>query len=110
MMHFHLFQIFPLFQKHFSDSVENFTNFTFSQKIFNFHPPKFLMTFLLLLFPPTFLNSPSFRKIYVFFYMLYVLFVSSPTSTMLHLCITQCTYWTPLLKEALHEFWCIFMH
>src|SRR6218665_3712519 len=28
--------------------------------------------------------------------MLSVYFVSHPTLTMMHLCITQCTYWTPL--------------
>jgi len=36
-----------------------------------------------------------FRKIYVFFtYFMYFLF--PPSLTMMHLCITQCTYWTPL--------------
>ena len=36
---------FPLFPNKFSGTMEKFSNFTFSQKIFNFHPPKFLMTF-----------------------------------------------------------------
>src|SRR6218665_1432506 len=33
-----------LFPKMFTDSVENFPNFTFSEKISDFHPPKFQMT------------------------------------------------------------------
>jgi len=28
--------------------------------------------------------------------MLYVFFVNCPSLTMMHLCITQCTYWTPI--------------
>jgi len=28
-------------------------------------------------------------------------FCFPPTFTMMHLCITQCTYWTPLLRGAL---------
>jgi len=31
-------------------------------------------------------------------------FVSSPTFTMMHLCITQCTYWTPL-QATVHQEW-----
>src|SRR6218665_370098 len=41
-------------------------------------------------------NSPAF-------YILYVYFVSDPTFTMMHLCITQCTYWTPLLEPPVER-------
>jgi len=40
---------------------------------------------------------PDFVK-FTWFYILYVYFVFPPTFTMMHLCITQCTYWTPLYK------------
>src|SRR6218665_643732 len=45
MMHFPPVSDFPLFPKNFSDFVENLPNFTFSEKFFDFHPPKFLTTF-----------------------------------------------------------------
>ena len=87
------FRIPPVF----SDPAENFQNFTFSQKFFHFHPPKFLMTFfvsgrhhqfpnfpdifpasiyflpvsLKLLFLPCFYKFlPCFRKIHVFLHAL----------------------------------------
>src|SRR6218665_4206558 len=89
----------------------------FPEKISYFHPPKFLTTFsfshrpqilnfppVLLHFPPdsrkfimppTFQNfPPCFRKIQQLF--TYFTFNFPPTLTMMHLCITQCTYWTPL--------------
>src|SRR6218665_2501709 len=49
-----------------------------------------------LLFPPTFDKfSPCFRKINLLFtYFMCISF--PPTFTMMHLCITQCGYWTPL--------------
>src|SRR6218665_2058219 len=47
-------------------------------------------------FPPTFTNfPPCFRKIHQLF-TYFVCIFSPPTLTMMHLCITQCTYWTPL--------------
>src|SRR6218665_4208562 len=52
-----------------------------------------------LFFPPTLTNSPLFYTNSPAFYILYVYF-SPPTLTMMHLCITQCTYWTPLVP------WC----
>src|SRR6218665_3791544 len=90
----------PIFEK-FSDSVENFKNFTFPEKFLNFHSPKFLMTFFKssttnfeflpyfpcfnafpprfrenYYFPPTFKNFPPvLEKITCFFYIL-VYFVS----------------------------------
>ena len=96
----------PLFSKKFP-TVENFQNFnlSFSRKILDFHPPKFLMTFFLVI-DHKFCNSPLFslfqyisplfRKIHLLFtYFMCISF--PPTLTMMHLCITQCTYWTPLL-------------
>src|SRR6218665_3317727 len=48
-----------------------------------------------LLFPPLISNtSPLFSENSPAFYILCVYF--PPTLTMMHLCITQCTYWTPL--------------
>src|SRR6218665_2041041 len=46
------------------------------------------------LISPCFQNFPSvFKK---FNSSLHTLRVIPPTLTMMHLCITQCTYWTPL--------------
>src|SRR6218665_1543020 len=48
-------------------------------------------------FPPTLTNFPSvFEKFTCFLHTLCV-FCFPPTLTMIHVCITQCTYWTPLL-------------
>src|SRR6218665_1467232 len=50
-----------------------------------------------LLFPPTFkISPPVFEKFNSFLHTLRVIF-SPPTLTMMHLSITQCTYWTPLV-------------
>src|SRR6218665_2625577 len=50
-------------------------------------------------FPPYFDKfSPLFYTNSPTFYILYVYF--PPTLTMMHLCITQCTYWTPLIIEV----------
>src|SRR6218665_912598 len=46
-------------------------------------------------YSPTFKNSPCFRKIHLLFNTLCV-FRFPPTLTMMHSCITQYTYWTPL--------------
>ena len=40
--------------------------------------------------------SPWFRNIYAFLHTFSVLRFP-PTLTLMHLCITQCTYWTPLV-------------
>src|SRR6218665_170502 len=98
----------------------------FPEKISVFHPPKFLMT-LLLSHRPQILNFPSYfacfssfppligENYYVpllsqisplfsenspAFYILCV-YISPPTLTMMHLCITQCTYWTPLERAEM---------
>jgi len=112
---------FPsLFSKNFQTLWKIFKILPFPEKFLDFHPPKFLMTFFLvidhkfrifpsifplsihfpsvsrkLLFPPTLTNPPCFRKIHRFFtYFMCISF--PPIFTMMHLCITQCTYWTQL--------------
>jgi len=49
--------------------------------------------------------SPLFSKNSPDFYILYVYFVSSPTLTMMHFCITQCMYWTPLWYGIIGMVW-----
>src|SRR6218665_3317846 len=92
--------------------------------IFAFHPPIFLMTLFFshrpqisnspyfpcfnnfppvsrkLLFPPYFQTFlPVFKKFTCFLHTFCVhVFLSPLNLTMMHLCITQCTYWTPLDK------------
>src|SRR6218665_3916715 len=71
MMHFPPFSDFPLLPKSFCDSVENFRNFTFSEKIkfHDFHPQNFFMTFLtfvISLYFPSFGPFPSISKIFSF--------------------------------------------
>ena len=83
-MHFPLFQIPPIFEK-VSGSVDNFP-------CFSTFPPVSRK----LLFPPTFTNSPVFVTFTCFLHTLCV-FRFSPTLTVMHLCITQCTCWTPLM-------------
>ena len=109
---------FPLIFKKFSNSVENFPNFTLSRKNFRFSSAKisydlflvinhkFRISFLFSLFQYIFPSvsrkllfhpyiSLCFRKIHLLFtYFMCISF--PPTLTMMHLCITQCTYWTPL--------------
>src|SRR6218665_4205861 len=113
MMHFPpLFQISPCFRK-FLRFFEKFLTFRFSSaKISDdlflvidhkfWIPPYFpsFSTFLPLIaknsyFPPTFTNFPPvFGKFTSFLHPFCVFFL--PTLAMMHLCITQCTYWTPL--------------
>src|SRR6218665_2267589 len=94
----------------------------FPDRVSYFHPQKFLTTFffshrpqisdfppilpVLEHFPPDlrkFIISPLFSKIPPCFPKIQQLFtyftcIFPPTLTMMHLCITQCTYWTPLCK------------
>ena len=74
---------FPIFSKKFQ-TLENFQNVTFSWKISRFSSAKISNDLL--------------------FYLPYVYFVSPPTLTMMHSCITQCTYWTPL------QLWIVFVN
>src|SRR6218665_1964426 len=121
-----------MFEK-FSESVENVPNFTFSRKISRFSSAKIsddlflvidhkfriypLFSLLQYISPcfseiilPTLTNSPPpFIKIHLLF--TYFMCISFPPSlTMMHLCITQCMYWTPLFNSpdacrgALHGF------
>src|SRR6218665_658420 len=126
-MHSPLFQI-PSVPENFFDSVKNFPNFKFypfPENFFDFHPPKFLMAFfshlvvnhkfrislLFLLFqyisppfrqnyssPLLFKMSLCFRQIFMFF-TYFLCFSFLPTFSMLHLRITQRTYWTPLIPD-----------
>src|SRR6218665_3516216 len=45
--------------------------------------------------------SPLFSKNSPAFYIISVYFVP-PTLTMMHLCIIQCTYWTPLVMRTIN--------
>src|SRR6218665_109078 len=116
MMHFPaLFQYTAYFRKIFRQQFSKFLDF---------HPPQFMIIFLVIdhkfrispyfpcfsTFPPCFAKiiiSPYFekfpsccRKVHLLF--TYFMSISSPPPlTMMHLCITQCTYWTPLLDGAL---------
>jgi|SRR6218665_3606964 len=78
MMHFPPVSDFPLISKKIVKSMETFSNFTFSQKLFDFHPPKFLMSYFFVIdykqilnFPPIFAVSVHFllfRENYYFPY------------------------------------------
>ena len=119
MMHFPLFQISPYFRKIF----RLWGKFSQFEKFLHFHPPKFLMTFFshrpqisnfAPIFPVSVHVPPCFAKIIIsppiltyfpdvldtftcFLHTLRV-FRFPPTLTMMHLCIIQCTYWTPLCE------------
>src|SRR6218665_2721884 len=113
MMHFPPCFRFPSVSELFFDSVENFPNFENPKTFFDFQPPKFLMTFFIVInhkfrippifamsihFPPYFekiILSPVFGKFTCFLHILCV-FRFPPT-----LCITQCTYWMPLGQASL---------
>src|SRR6218665_1955985 len=84
----------PLFSKNFKTLWKIYKILHFPEKISDFHPPKFLMT-CFNKFPP------CFRKIHQRFTCFACNFFP-PTLTMMHLCITQCTYWTPLIRGANH--------
>ena len=117
-MHFPLFQIFPSI----SENVSNLT--LFPKRIFGFHPPKFLMTIFshrLKIYnftPPIFVKivglhfpyigkiiiSPTIFNYTLFFKFTYFTCFRFPNSPYfdhdMHLCITQCMYWTPLQEDA----------
>src|SRR6218665_1267976 len=120
MMHFPPVSDFPPISEKFSDFLKFFYNFTFSRKIsslssakisddlFGYRPqisnfpPIFAVS---IHFPPLFRQNNSFPpyfykfppvldKFTCFLHTLRVFF--PPTLTSMHLCITQCTYWSPL--------------
>src|SRR6218665_3789587 len=112
MMHFPLlFQISPLFSRNFRTLIKIFAILLFPDKFLDF-PPIFPVSIHFpsvsrkLFFPPTLTNFPlCFTQIHLLFrsfYIVYVYFVSPHTLTMTHLCITQCTYWTPLHSNTVY--------
>jgi len=87
MMHFLPVPDFPpIF-----DSVKNFQNVTFSRKL---HFPLFRENY----YSPTFRNVPPILEKSTCFLHTLCVFRFPPTLIMMHLGITQCTYWTPLLE------------
>src|SRR6218665_494340 len=52
-----------------------------------------------LLFPPYFQKFPPVLEKFTCFLHTLCVFRLPPTLTMMHSCITQCTYWTPLHKQ-----------
>src|SRR6218665_1147552 len=126
MMHFPLCFRFPPISETFSDFLTFFYNFTFSRKIsslssakisdlFFSHRPQISNVPLFSLFQyisPCFAKiilslyfykfPPCFRQIHLLFTYFTCIF-SPPTFTMMHLCITQCTHWTPLPPEGLRH-------
>ena len=112
MMHFPLFQIFPYFLKMFRLHENVFQFCRFPTKFFGFRPLKFLMTVLIIDFEFK-ISSHIFAKRYIKFpiivfpyfwkipldFVRFTCFLHTlrvfrfpPTLTMMHLCITQCTY------------------
>jgi len=66
---------------------------------FSTFPPLFRENYY---FPPALTNSPCFRQFHLLFtYFTYISF--PPTLTMMHLCIIQCAYWTPLLSALAYR-------
>src|SRR6218665_22109 len=121
MMHLTRFQIFPVFLNNFQTMYtwKIFLISPFPKVIFDFHSPKFLMTFFGIsprpfavsiyfplfrkhyYFPKSFFKfPPSFVKFTYVFYILFVFFVSPHSFTVIHLCNAQCTYWTPLVTTC----------
>src|SRR6218665_3086097 len=125
MMHFPPVADFPLFSKKFRTLRNILTILPFPDKFLYFHSPKFLTTFfdhrpqisispLFFLFqyisalfrenyyvPPTLTKLPPVLHKFTCFLHTLRVFRFPPTLTMMHLCITQCTYWTPLSKYTL---------
>ena len=113
----HFLPCFRFPPPYFRKSFRLHGKFSQFQTFFDFHPPKFLMNFSshwlkilnfplfilalsvhftpisgILLFPPYFFKFPLwFCKIYVFF-TYFTCFSFPHNLTMMHLCITQCTY------------------
>ena len=129
MMHFPpCFRFPPYFRKIFGLWGKFLQILPFPEKFLDFHPPKFLMTFFLVIdhkfrippyfpwfntfplcFAKTIISIPTLTKfppvLDKFTCFLYTLraFHFPPALTMMHLCITQCTYWMPLFKPKWTE-------
>src|SRR6218665_3833392 len=87
MMHFRpLFQIFPLFSRNFQTLRKMLTILPFPEKFLDFHPPKFLMTFFLVI-DHKFRISPLFPENYSFPLLLQI----SPCFRQIHLLFTYFT-------------------
>src|SRR6218665_603647 len=126
MMHFPLFHISSYLRK--ISRRKFLQNLTFSHKIFRFSSAKisddFFLSHSLQIsnFPPIslfqFISSPisgnysfplllqkisppDFVKL-TCFYIPYVYISFPSTFTMVHVCITQCTYWTPLQRRMVY--------
>src|SRR6218665_1740732 len=99
MMDFRPVSDFIIVPEIFQTSWKVFPISPFQQKNFNFHPLKFLMTFFRII--PYFRCFSTFPPDFVKFTCFYIVCVFRFPSclTMMHLCITQCTHWTPLVEK-----------
>src|SRR6218665_1186316 len=112
MMHFPCFRFPPYFKNFFRLSEIFLQFYLFPKDFFTFI--RQISDDFFLVIGHKFQISPLFHENYSFpsyfyefshlcFRQIHLLFtyftcISSPTLTMMHLCITQCTYWTPLRK------------
>jgi len=98
MMHFPSISDFPLFSEYFR-FWGNFFDFSMTLNLEFLPYFRWNATFPYFgkfIIPPTLRNfTPWFRKMYLFF-AYFACFSFPPYFSMMHLCITQCTYWTPL--------------
>src|SRR6218665_1201438 len=113
MMHFPPCLGFPPYFLKIFTLRKIFTILPFPEKFLDFHlefSPLFSLFQYIspsvsrkLLFPPCFDKFPlCFRQFHLLFtYFTYISF--PPTLTMMHLCITQCAYWTPLLSALAYR-------
>src|SRR6218665_547168 len=123
MMHFPPVSDLPLFSTKFSDSVENFQNFTFSRNIFRFSYAKIsndlfliidhkfrislifaLFQYISLCFAKIIISLPTLKKFPPVFenftclsHTLCVFRFTQYAHWVMHLCITHCANWTPLV-------------
>src|SRR6218665_2981696 len=112
MMHFPpCFRFPPIFEKisdlfrkmyRFSSAIISDDLFLVIDHKFRISPLFSLFQYISLLFrenyyfPPTLKNFPPVLEKFTCFLHTLCVFRFPPTLTMMHLCITQCTYWTPL--------------
>src|SRR6218665_1996298 len=114
MMHFPPVSDFTPISEKFSDFLNFFTILPFPVFLVIDHKFRISPYFRCFsTFPPCFAKiflSPYFSKfsrpvLGKFTCFLHTLRVFPPTLTMMHLCITQCTYWTPLISGLFSQFW-----
>ena len=91
-----------------SRKISRFSSTNISDDLFFSHRPQILnfppISSVSVHFPPEYFPllwqiSPCFKKFTCFLHTLCV-FCFPPALTMMHLCITQCTYWTPLVMSS----------